>query len=60
MKTIQARLIAPPAELDALLKHLEQSGIIVHTVSRRKDKKIAGSFRQYALLELEPDAGFEL
>ncbi len=53
MKAIQARLIAPPEELDALLKHLEQSGIIVHTVSRRKDKKIAGSFRQYAVLELE-------
>jgi hypothetical protein len=47
-------MIGTPEALDALLLHLERSGLIVHRRSRRKDGK-ANQMRQYLLIEVEPD-----
>jgi hypothetical protein len=52
---VQARLIGTPEALDALLLHLERSGLIVHRRSRRKDGKT--KMRQYLLIEVEPNDG---
>ena len=49
-------MIGTPEALDALLLHLERSGLIVHRRSRRKDGK-ANQMRQYLLIELEFDHG---
>jgi hypothetical protein len=48
-------MIGTPEALDALLLHLERSGLIVHRRSRRKDGKT--KMRQYLLIEIEPDDG---
>jgi hypothetical protein len=55
MPEIQTRMIGTPEALDALLLHLEHSGLIVHRRSRRKDGKT--KMRQYLLIEVEPDHG---
>jgi hypothetical protein len=55
MPEVQTRLIGTPEALDALLRHLERSGLIVHRRSRRKDGKT--KMRQYLLIEVEPDDG---
>ena len=47
-------MIGTPEALDALLLHLERSGLIVHRRSRRKDGK-ANRMRQYLLIEVESD-----
>jgi hypothetical protein len=47
-------MIGTPEALDAILLHLERSGLIVHRRSRRKDGK-ANLMRQYLLIEVEPD-----
>ena len=52
MPEVQTRLIGTPQALDALLLHLERSGLIVHRRSRRKDGK--AKMRQYLLIEIEP------
>jgi hypothetical protein len=52
---VQTRMIGTPEALDALLLHLERSGLIVHRRSRRKDGKT--KMRQYLLIEIEPDDG---
>jgi hypothetical protein len=46
-------MIGTPEALDALLLHLERSGLIVHRRSRRKDGKT--KMRQYLLIEVESD-----
>ena len=51
MPEVQTRLIGTPEALDALLLHLERSGLIVHRRSRRKDGK--AKMRQYLLIEVE-------
>jgi hypothetical protein len=53
MPEVQTRLIGTSEALDALLRHLERSGLIVHRRSRRKDGK--NKMRQYLLIEVEPD-----
>ena len=53
MPEVQTRMIGTPEVLDALLLHLERSGLIVHRRSRRKDGK-ANQMRQYLLIEVEP------
>jgi hypothetical protein len=53
MPEVQTRLIGTPEALDALILHLERSGLIVHRRSRRKDGKT--KMRQYLLIEVEPD-----
>ncbi len=52
MPEVQTRLIGTPQALDALLLHLERSGLIVHRRSRRNDGK--AKMRQYLLIEIEP------
>ncbi len=52
MPEVQTRLIGTPDALDALVLHLERSGLIVHRRSRRKDGK--AKMRQYLLIEVEP------
>ena len=52
MPEVQTRMIGTPEALDALLLHLERSGLIVHRRSRRKDGKT--KMRQYLLIEIEP------
>ena len=54
MPEIQTRMIGTPEALDALLLHLERSGLIVHRRSRRKDGK-ANQMRQYLLIEVETE-----
>ena len=54
MPEVQTRMIGTPEVLDALLLHLERSGLIVHRRSRRKDGK-ANLMRQYLLIEVELD-----
>jgi hypothetical protein len=51
-------MIGTPEALDALLLHLERSGLIVHKRSRRKDGKT--KMRQYLLIEVEPDVAMNL
>ena len=51
MPEVQTRLIGTPEALDALLLHLERSGLIVHRRSRRKEGK--AKMRQYLLIEVE-------
>jgi hypothetical protein len=51
---VQTRMIGTPEALDALLLHLERSGLIIHRRSRRKDAK-ANQMRQYVLIEVEPN-----
>jgi hypothetical protein len=46
-------MIGTPEALDAVLLHLERSGLIVHRRSRRKDGKT--KMRQYLLIEVEPE-----
>jgi hypothetical protein len=46
-------MIGTPEALDALVLHLERSGLIVHKRSRRKDGKT--TMRQYLLIEVEPE-----
>jgi hypothetical protein len=53
MPEVQTRMIGTPQALDALLLHLERSGLIVHRRSRRKDGK--AKMRQYLLIEVEPN-----
>jgi hypothetical protein len=53
MPEVQIRLIGTPEALDALLLHLERTGLILHRRSRRKDGK-ANQMRQYLLIEVEP------
>jgi hypothetical protein len=48
-------MIGTPEALDALLLHLERSGLIVYRRSRRKDGKT--KMRQYLLIEVEPNDG---
>ena len=57
MPEIQTRMIGTPEALDALLLHLERSGLIVHRRSRRKDGK-ANQMRQYLLIETENEVSF--
>jgi hypothetical protein len=52
---VQTRLIGTPEALDALMLHLERSGLIVHRRSRRKDGKT--KLRQYLLIEVESENG---
>jgi hypothetical protein len=52
---VQTRMIGTPEALDALLLHLERSGLIVYRRSRRKDGKT--KMRQYLLIEVEPNDG---
>jgi hypothetical protein len=59
MPEVQTRLIGTPEALDALVLHLERSGLIVHRRLRRKDGK-ANQMRQYLLIEVEPDDGMNL
>ena len=54
MPEVQTRMIGTPEVLDALLLHLERSGLIVYRRSRRKDGK-ANLMRQYLLIEVELD-----
>jgi hypothetical protein len=54
MPEVQTRMIGTPEALDALLRHLERSGLIVHRRLRRKDVK-AKQMRQYLLIEVEPE-----
>ena len=54
MPEVQTRIIGKPEALDALLLHLEHSGLIIHRRSRRKDGK-ANQMRQYLLIEVETD-----
>lgn len=54
MPEVQTRMVGTPEVLDALLLHLERSGLIVHRRSRRKDGK-ANLMRQYLLIEVELD-----
>jgi hypothetical protein len=51
MPEIQTRLIGTPEALDTLLAQLEQSGLIVHRRSRRKDGKT--KMRQYLVIEVD-------
>jgi hypothetical protein len=53
MPEVQTRLIGTPEALDALVLHLERSGLIVHRRSRRKDGKT--KMRQYLLIEVEAE-----
>jgi hypothetical protein len=48
-------MIGTPEALDALLLHLERSGLIVHRRSRRKDGKT--KMRHYLLIEVEAEEG---
>jgi hypothetical protein len=55
MPEVQTRMIGTPEALDTVLRHLEQTGLIVHRRSRRKDGKT--KMRQYLLIEVEADSG---
>ena len=55
MPEVQTRLIGTPQALDALLLHLERSGLIVHRRSRRKDGK--AKMRQYLLIDVKLNDG---
>ncbi len=55
MPEVQTRLIGTPDALDALVLHLERSGLIVHRRSRRKDGK--AKMRQYLLIDVKLNDG---